>query len=180
MVFGGYVLTVELSTRLRAKGIEVNEEKVKAIRDWPIPTFVTKERRPIAYFSEKLNCAALNYSTYDKELYALYKKGKVNVVADALSRRYTLISTLNAKLLGFEHVKDLYAKDSDFAVVYDACEKTTFQKFNRHDGFLFRANKLCVPNCSMRELLVRKSHSGGLMGHFGVTKTLDTLREYFF
>ncbi|XP_027157552.1 uncharacterized protein LOC113759187 [Coffea eugenioides] len=29
--------------------------------------------RPIAYFSEKLNGAALNYSTYDKELYALIR-----------------------------------------------------------------------------------------------------------
>jgi len=28
---------------------------------------------PTAYFSEKLNSASLNYSTYDKELYALVK-----------------------------------------------------------------------------------------------------------
>ena len=32
-----------------------------------------QENRPIAYFSEKLNGAALNYSTYDKELYALVR-----------------------------------------------------------------------------------------------------------
>jgi len=31
-----------------------------------------------------------------------YKKGQVNVVADALSRRYALISMLNARLMGFE------------------------------------------------------------------------------
>ena len=30
-----------------------------------------QEGRPIAYFSEKLSGAALNYPTYDKELYAL-------------------------------------------------------------------------------------------------------------
>ena len=29
--------------------------------------------RPIAYFSEKLSGAALNYPTYDKELYALVR-----------------------------------------------------------------------------------------------------------
>jgi len=29
------------------------------------------EGHPIAYFSEKMNGVALNYSTYDKELYAL-------------------------------------------------------------------------------------------------------------
>jgi hypothetical protein len=33
----------------------------------------------------------------------------------------------------------------------------------------------CVPNCSMRELLVREAHGGGLMGHFGVRKTLEIL-----
>jgi len=32
-----------------------------------------QEGRPIAYFSEKLNEAALKYPTYDKELYALVR-----------------------------------------------------------------------------------------------------------
>jgi hypothetical protein len=30
-----------------------------------------QEGKPIAYFSEKLSVPSLNYSTYDKELYAL-------------------------------------------------------------------------------------------------------------
>jgi hypothetical protein len=30
-----------------------------------------EERKPIAYFSEKLSDLVLNYSTYDKKLYAL-------------------------------------------------------------------------------------------------------------
>ena len=40
-----------------------------------------------------------------------YKQGKENIVVDALSRRYALVSTLNAKLLGFEYVKELYVND---------------------------------------------------------------------
>ena len=40
-----------------------------------------------------------------------YKQGKENIVANALSRRYALVFTLNAKLLGFEYVKKLYAND---------------------------------------------------------------------
>jgi hypothetical protein len=71
-------------------------------------------------------------------------------------------------------------QDSDFGTVHIACEKGAFEKFYKHEGFLFRENKLCIPNCSMRELLVLESHGGGLMGHFGVTKTLDMLREHFF
>src|ERR1041385_5069406 len=109
-----------------------------------------QEGRPIAYFSEKLSGARLNYPVYDKELYALvrvlevwqhylwpkefiihsdhealkylkaqsnlhrrlakwvefiesfpyiikYKKGKDNVVADALSRRNMLLTHLDVK-----------------------------------------------------------------------------------
>ena len=95
-----------------------------------------------------------------------YKQGKENIVADALSRRYAFVSTLNAKLLGFEYVKELYANIDDFASVYGACEKPTFGKFYRLDGYLFRENKLCVPNNSMHELLVHEAHGGSLMGHF--------------
>jgi hypothetical protein len=198
-----------------------------------IGAVLMQEKRPIAFFSEKLNGAQLNYSTYDKELYALvraldvwqhyllpkefvihtdheslihlkgqgklnkrhakwvefieafpyvirYKQGKDNVVADALSRRYALITALVSKLLGFEHLKEMYATDSDFGNVYEACDKAAFQKFYRHDEFLFRGNQLCVPVCSLRELLVRESHCGGLMGHFGVHKTLDILSEHFY
>ncbi|KAF7839296.1 putative gag-pol polyprotein [Senna tora] len=94
--------------------------------------------------------------------------------------RYALISTLSAKFLGFEQLKDLYMNDPDFGNVFGECENRPFDKFYRHDGYLFRENKLCVPKCSMRELLERESHGGGLMGHFGVLKTLDMLKEHFF
>jgi hypothetical protein len=32
----------------------------------------------------------------------------------------------------------------------------------------------------LRELLVREAHGSGLMGHFGVAKTLDVLHEHFY
>jgi hypothetical protein len=38
-----------------------------------IEAVLMQEKRPIAYFSEKLNGAALNYPTYDKELYGLVR-----------------------------------------------------------------------------------------------------------
>ena len=141
-----------------------------------IGAVLMQEGQPIAYFSEKLSGTALNYPTYDKELYALvraletwqhylwpkqfvihtnhqslkhlkgqgklnkrhakwlefiepfpyvikYKQGKENIVADALSKRYVLLTSLNAKMLGFEFIKELHENNVDFAEIFVACEK---------------------------------------------------------
>src|SRR5438128_7671754 len=190
--------------------------------------------KPVAFFSEKLHGASLNYSTYDKELYALvrvlqtwqhylwskefvihsdheslkylkgqanpnkrhakwiefiesfpyiikHKKGKDNVIADALSRRYTMLSQLDHKIFGLETIKGFYATDLDFKDAFVNCrEGRTWQKFFLRDGLLYRANKLCVPASSVRLLLLQEAHGGGLMGHFGVKKTEDMLAAHFF
>ncbi|XP_035539637.1 uncharacterized protein LOC109000794 [Juglans regia] len=157
------------------RGIEVDEEKVKAIQEWSTPTTHLKGQ-------QRLNKRHAKWVEFIKIFpYVIrYKQGKENVVADALSRRYALLSILDTKMLGFEYIKELYAQDSDFGDVFNACEKMVFGKFYRYDGFLFRENKLCLPICSLRELLVREAHGGGLMGHFGVAKTLGILHEHFF
>ncbi|KAK1608467.1 hypothetical protein QYE76_032140 [Lolium multiflorum] len=158
-----------------------------------------QEGRPIAYFSEKLSGAKLNYPIYDKELYSLirvlevwqhylwpkefiihsdhealkylkaqstlhrrlakwvefiesfpyiikHKKGKDNIVADALSRKNMLLTQLDVKIPGLEILCDLYATDHDFVEPYRLCE----------------------------------SHAGGLMGHFGREKTLLMLADHFY
>ena len=74
-------------------------------------------------------------------------------------------------------------RHSPFEIVYGfnpLCEHAAFDKFYRHDGFLFRLNRLCVPRCSMHLMLIREAHEGGLMGHFGIAKTLYVLQEHFF
>jgi len=171
-----------------------------------IGAVLMQDRRPLVYLSEKLNEAALNYPTYDKELalvrtletwqhylwpkefvihsnheslkhlkgqgklskrhakwvefiktflYVIkYKYGKENIVADALSCRYVLLSTLDARFLGFEHIKELYKVDSDFANVYNACETLAFRKFYRLDGYLFKESRLCVTIKYMNELII--------------------------
>ena len=43
-----------------------------------------------------------------------------------------------------------------------------------------KKKRLCVPKGSMKRLLVKEAHVGGLMGHFGVQKTLDMLQEHFY
>ena len=70
--------------------------------------------------------------------------------------------------------------DSNFDDLFKNYTKGACGKFYLHDGFLFRENKLCIPHSSLRELLVREAHGGGLMGHFGIAKTLGVLHEHFF
>jgi hypothetical protein len=71
-----------------------------------------------------------------------YKKGKYNIVADAL------LTQLEAKILGLESIKELYQTDSYFAEPYSkCCGGRGWVKLHVNDGLLFRANKLCYPKC---------------------------------
>jgi hypothetical protein len=108
-------------------------------------------------------------------------KGKENVIVDALSRRYALLTQLDYKIFGLETIKDQYVHDADFKDVLLHCKDgKTWNKFIFNDGFVFRANKLCIPAISIRLLLLQEAHGGGLMGHFGVKKTEDILTAHFF
>ena len=91
-----------------------------------------------------------------------------------------LLNYLDSHLIGFAYIRDLYVDDSDFRDKYNACEKGADGKFYRHDGYRFKENRICIPQGSMRDILIREAHEGGLMGHFGVTKTLHILKEHLF
>jgi hypothetical protein len=106
-----------------------------------------------------------------------HKKGKENVIADALSRCYTMLSQLDHKIFGLESIKELYAMDVDIKYAYGNCrEGRTWNKYVLWDGLLYRANKLCVPASSVYLLFLQEAHRGGLMGHFGVKKIEDVSR----
>jgi hypothetical protein len=110
-----------------------------------------------------------------------HKKGKDNVIADALSRPYTMLSQLDHKFFCLESLKELYATDFDFKDAYENCrEDRTWNKYVLHDGLLYRANKLCVPASSVRLLFLHEAHGGGLIGDFGGKKNEDVLATHFF
>jgi len=72
-----------------------------------------------------------------------------------------LLSQLDTKILGLECIKELYAIDSYFVEQHSkCCGGKGWKKFLLHDEFLFRANKLCIPDCSVRILLVQEAHAG--------------------
>uniref|UniRef100_A0A2N9G4P9 Reverse transcriptase n=1 Tax=Fagus sylvatica TaxID=28930 RepID=A0A2N9G4P9_FAGSY len=142
---------------------------------------LSQERHPIAYFSEKLNDAKLKYSTYDKEFYAVL--GLRTRPQDALSRRVTLLSMMSTNVTGFDRLRDEYESCPDFGKLHatlSSAPHPTIEDYTIQDGYLFKANKLCIPRTSVRDFLVWELHAGGLAGHFGRDKTIEEVERQFY
>ncbi|PKU79630.1 putative mitochondrial protein [Dendrobium catenatum] len=110
-----------------------------------------------------------------------YKTGKLNRVADALSRRAALLTRLQTEVTGMQEMKALYAEDTDFGSIWESCCFGTPQDdFSVRHGFLFKGNSLCVPESSWRQQLIKDIHCGGLAAHVGRDRTLQQLQCKFF
>jgi hypothetical protein len=67
-----------------------------------------------------------------------HREGKVNVIVDALSRRYALLRQLDYQIFGLETIKDQYVHDADFKDVLLHCKDgKIWNKFDFNDGFVF-------------------------------------------
>lgn len=103
-----------------------------------------------------------------------------------MSRKRILVQESQIQLLGFDFLKELYDKDLDFKEAFEACRNIVFLDrskwldFFLQKGLLFKRNQLCIPNCSMRENLIKEKHNGGLGGHFGAYKTYEQLNRFYF
>ncbi|GJY06232.1 RNA-directed DNA polymerase [Tanacetum coccineum] len=80
------------------RGINVNETKIQAVRDWPSPKTLSEVR------------------------------SASNKVADALSRKTTLLVTITNKIVGFDSIKELYASDEDFGNIWMELETKQHQE----------------------------------------------------
>ncbi|MFS7899882.1 putative nucleotidyltransferase, Ribonuclease H [Helianthus anomalus] len=109
-----------------------------------------------------------------------HKAGTSNTVADALSRRRALLTSLQLQVEGFDIFRGLYVDDPDFSEAWKSCQTAPTKGYSVQDGFLFRSNQLCVPKCSLRDAIILESHQGGLAGHFGRGKTLKFVQERFY
>ena len=111
------------------------------------------------------------------------KFGIENKAADALSRQVTVLSIVSTKVTRFEKLRDEYESCLDFGEIYNALSTEHRSIVNDHilrDGYLFKANKLCIPRSSMRDFLVWEVHVGGLSRHFGRNKTIEEVERQFF
>jgi hypothetical protein len=137
---------------------------------------------------EKLNQKHAKWVEYMQNFTFVIKhiSGTSNKVVDALRRKCLLMQEFKVRMLGFDDLKDMYARDADFGEAYEAAENPVLRDrspcidYMIQEGLLFRGNQLCIPNFSMRENLLKEKHSGGLAGHFGHDKTFINLSESYF
>ncbi|GJS48953.1 putative CCCH-type zinc finger family protein [Tanacetum coccineum] len=201
LLFLGFVVSVD--------GIHVDDEKIKVIQEWPTPQIIgdvqktdasiigvgavlSQKGRPVAFFSEKLSEARRNQKSISRmharwmeylqqfTFVIKHKAGTKNKVADALSRRATLLTTMGTEVIGFSCLKDLYASDEDFSEVWKQNEiGIPGGLYLVQNGFLFFKYRLCIPRGSLREHLIQELHGGGLGGHLGRDKTIKLVEERY-
>jgi hypothetical protein len=106
-----------------------------------------------------------------------------NKAADALSRRVTLLSMMSTNVTGFERLRDEYESCLDFGKLHATLSNAsypTIEDYTIQDGYLFKANKPCIPRTSVRDFLMWELHAGGLARHFGRDKTIKEVEQQFY
>ena len=100
-----------------------------------------------------------------------HRAGVENKATHALSRRVSLLSVMSVKVTRFERLKDDYESCPDFGELYTSLSNVSrliLDDYTLQEGYLFKANKLCIPWLSVRDFLVWEIHARGLVGHFGL------------
>ncbi|XP_031378239.1 uncharacterized protein LOC116193637 [Punica granatum] len=149
-----------------------------------IGAILSQNNRPVAYFSEKLSGAKLKYNTYDVEFYAVrftfvvkHKSGVTNRVADALSRRSNFLVSLRIEVPGFDCLHDLLEPNPYFSNVLGKVRAGEKSELLLHDGFLFKGNQLCIPDCSLCLKIIKELHGEG---HVERDRTLLLVQGLYF
>ncbi|CAA7045407.1 unnamed protein product [Microthlaspi erraticum] len=129
-----------------------------------IGAVLMQDKKPIAFFSENLGGATLNYPTYDKELNALVRA--LQTWQHYLWPKEFVIHTDHESL---KHLKGQQKLNKRHARWVEFIE--TFPYVIKY--------KKGKDNVVADALSRREAHGGGLMGHFGVAKTLQVMRYHF-
>ncbi|KAK0606274.1 hypothetical protein LWI29_035975 [Acer saccharum] len=100
------------------------------------PDWLVKQRK----IEDKISARHAAWSAYLQQFTFVlkHKAGTSNRVADALSRRSNLLSTMGVTIPGFDSFHDLLVTDPYFAAIMTAVQAGEKSDFLLVDGFLFR------------------------------------------
>ena len=138
----------------------------------PFVLYLDHEALKFINHQHKLNC---RHATWVEFLQAYnftikHKASVQNVVVDAFSRKYSILTSVSVKIMSF----------LDFSTVWQKCSKQAIKEFTIVDGYLFKGNSLCIPCCSLRLSILDELHGGIMGGHFGRVKTLALVKTSFY
>ncbi|KAF8093386.1 hypothetical protein N665_0383s0018 [Sinapis alba] len=128
---------------------------------------------------DKISARHASWTAYLQQFTFVIKhqSGKLNKVADALSRRHSLVATLQVSVPGFECLSELYPSDSFFTPIWTDLANGVVSEYSMVDQFIFRGNRLCVPTSSFRLQIIKELHSEG---HVGRDRTLKLVSDSYF
>nr|GEX33759.1 RNA-directed DNA polymerase [Tanacetum cinerariifolium] len=86
---------------------------------------------------------------------ALPNFDEVFQVADARSRRHSLITTMQIRVQGFDSFRRLYCDDPDFREMWSKCDNGPFQQFSKLDSYLFNEHECGRGNNEYDKLRMR-------------------------
>ncbi|KAH9726539.1 Endonuclease [Citrus sinensis] len=128
---------------------------------------------------DKLSHRHATWTTFLQQFTFVVKhtSGESNWVADALSRRTSLLTQMHNQVLGFDTFRELYASDPYFAPILEDVVAGFRSDYHLHDKFLFKSNQLCVPDSSLRLKIIAELYNEG---HMGRDKTLALIANTYF
>ena len=80
-------------------------------------------------------------------------------------------------MTGFDVFPELFVEDPYFAKIVDEVEKGKTDEYVLVDGFLFKGNRLCIPESGLRMKIVNELHEEG---HVGRDRTLQLISQSYF
>lgn len=161
--------------------------KVRVITDnWATKFLLTKP---------ELNKRQAGWLDFIQEfnLEIIYRPGKDNTVADALSRRPDYVinvvtsppSSLPVPIDLLPAVLAASKKDEQYSRVLHQVQSESRTDFKVRDGLLYKEERpspprLYIPDCSLRTELLKAAHDSSTSGHLGRDKTYELLSRTFY
>uniref|UniRef100_A0A8R7R865 Integrase catalytic domain-containing protein n=1 Tax=Triticum urartu TaxID=4572 RepID=A0A8R7R865_TRIUA len=113
-----------------------------------------------------------------------YKKGKENIVADALSRKISLMAISLVTPQWIVAVEDSYANDSTCKALLEKLLLSPDHSVNQntlHSGIIRHKGRIYVgKDLSLRKKLLAALHASDLGGHSGMKATYHRIKQIFY